>query len=443
MTLERCTIGGGLPARCGTLTVPENPAGRGGRQIEIFVAVKPATSEPVEPDPVFFLAGGPGAAASEAWASSGIFPGLNDHRDIVLMDQRGTGRSHKLVIPPPPGMAGLTDEQQPAALTAYYAYAVAHLDGNVRYYTTAIAMDDLDKVRQALGYERINLYGGSYGGTALQYYLRQHGEHVRSAVLDGATFVDIPLFERLAPNAQRALDLTFARCEADATCHQAFPDVRSELASLMDRARRGDLDLLDESTQQTVHMTPVTVQAAIQSATISAESADLLPAVIHQAYSRHSVPGNGGSGVNPGLPAMQAAIRCSEAWARYRPAETARLGAGTLFADWAADGAREWDAICAAMPRGITPPNDGERARSVAPVLILTGEADPQDPPEHVAGAARELPKSLSIVVPGQGHTVGTIGCLPQIVADFFARGTTAGLDTSCVAKMQPPLGGQ
>ncbi len=248
LALEPCVIGNGLAARCGTLKVYENPAAQTGPQIDIFVAVKPATSEPVEPDPVFFLAGGPGAAASVQWAPSGIFPGLNEHRDIVLMDQRGTGKSHRSDFPTPPITEGMSDAEAAAALTAFYAEALPRLDGDLRYYTTAVAMDDLDLVRRALGYDRINLFGASYGGTSVQYYLRQHGEHVRSAVLDGTTLVDIPLFERLAPNGDRALDLIFARCEADAACSQAFPNVRAEYAALVELARSGGLDILDPLT---------------------------------------------------------------------------------------------------------------------------------------------------------------------------------------------------
>jgi pimeloyl-ACP methyl ester carboxylesterase len=437
MTLERCTLSNGAAARCGTLTVYENPAANSGRQIEIFVAVKPATSQLVEPDPVFFLAGGPGAAASQAWAVAGIFPGLNDHRDIVLVDQRGTGRSHAMVYPPPPTLTGMSAAQAQAVLSSFYAKALDQLDGDPRYYTTFVAMEDLDKVRAALGYERINLYGGSYGVTAAQYYLRQHGEHVRAVVLDGGTLVDLPLFEYFGRNAQRALDLTFARCEGDAACRKAFPNARTEYAALVERARRGELKMMDPTTNQTVNASVVTLEQAAQSGTINAVFAAQLPYLIHKVYTENVFTGQD-SGIGE-MPVMAATIRCSEAWARYLPDETARLSSGTLFEEWAMDGARTWDMLCKALPKGVVPANDGERARSEASVLILTGEADPQNPPENVAHAANELPNSLSIVVPWFGHTVGHLGCMPQVVSDFFIAGTTTGLDTTCVAAMTPP----
>ncbi len=179
---------------------------------------------------------------------------------------------------------------------------------------------------------------------------------------------------------------------------------------------------------------------AVQPATLSVEGAAALPFTIHTAYSRREAPGvSGNHNTTEGYTAMSVAIRCSEAWALFRPDEVARLSAGTSLAEWAGAGAREWQAICAAIPRGVTWPDDGARVRSNVPALILTGEADPQNPPAHVATAAVDLPNSLSLVVPGQGHAVAHRGCLPGIVSEFFINGTATGLDTSCIARMQLP----
>src|SRR5579872_4941512 len=243
--MAECTVTGTrgivMAAKCGTLTVLENRADSHGRKIALSVAVMPAT-EPGSPSaPVFFIAGGPGGSTISDWAEAPlIFAGLNAHHDVVLVDQRGTGQSHMLVFP----------AQDPRESSAdYAARALATLDGNPRYYTTAVAMDDLDAVRQALGYDKIDLYGASYGATAVQYYLRQHGDRVRAAVLDGGTLVEVPIFELIAPNSQRALDDAFARCAADTGCATAFPDVRTEFASVIARLSTKPVPTSDRSQQ--------------------------------------------------------------------------------------------------------------------------------------------------------------------------------------------------
>jgi pimeloyl-ACP methyl ester carboxylesterase len=123
-------------------------------------------------------------------------------------------------------------QQMDEVLKPYVEKSLKELAGDLRFYTTSVAVDDIDEVAQALGYERVNLYGGSYGATTVQYYLRQHGNHVRTAIMDGGTLLDIPIFELIAPNGQRALDLVFKRCEADQRCSQTYPDFRAEMQDL-------------------------------------------------------------------------------------------------------------------------------------------------------------------------------------------------------------------
>ena len=154
----------------------------------------------------------------------------------MFVDQRGTGGSNRVLVPTdPPDLTGLTPEEMDAQAKAWVAEYLEEIDMDPRFYTTSVAMDDLDEVREALGYDKINLVGYSYGATAAQYYLRQHEEHVRTVFLYGGSLLDIPVFERWALNSQRALDMIMDLCQADPACQAAYPNLRAEFTELLDR----------------------------------------------------------------------------------------------------------------------------------------------------------------------------------------------------------------
>ena len=229
-----------MPARCGSLTVYEDRAAGDGRTIDLKIVVIPAVSDNPEPDPLFFLAGGPGQAATEL--AGPMLPLLADvrrNRDLVFVDQRGTGGSGRMTC------AFFENEVDEQALGESLQVDTLDLDelrgclaeveavADPRQYTTPVAMDDLDDVRAALGYDTINLYGGSYGTRAGLVYMRRHPERVRTAVLDGLAPVSIALPSTVNADAHRALDLLFADCAADAACDAAFPDLRQTFARVI------------------------------------------------------------------------------------------------------------------------------------------------------------------------------------------------------------------
>src|SRR5665213_1031886 len=207
-----------VEAQCGKLAVAENPAAPAGRQLQLFVARIPAINEHGRPDPLFLLAGGPGLAATTFYtAVAPVFERIRRDRDIVLVDQRGTGSSNALSCP------GATDPDAPdstAALVQEAQTCLASLatHANVADYTTSLAVRDLDAVRAALGYQIINLYGGSYGTRVAQHYLRRYPEHTRTVILDGVVPAQLTLGASLAMDAQSALERIFARCVAAAPC---------------------------------------------------------------------------------------------------------------------------------------------------------------------------------------------------------------------------------
>jgi pimeloyl-ACP methyl ester carboxylesterase len=228
-----------VDAKCGSLAVSEDPANPKSRQINLNVAVVEAVQRSSESNPLFILVGGPGQSAVEVFPAiySSLFR-IHEKRDIVLVDQRGTGKSNPLRCLDPKDEA-LDDERTIALLKA----CPGKLDADLRYYTTDIAMQDLDKVRSALGYETINLYGVSYGTRAALVYLKMYPAHVRSLILDAVVDPKFVLYQDVARDGQRALDLFFTRCEKDKVCNTSFPMLRSEFDALLKKIKATPVDI--------------------------------------------------------------------------------------------------------------------------------------------------------------------------------------------------------
>ena len=225
LALSSCVVQSIVLARCGTLKVAENPASPSGRQIALHVVVLPAAMANHAADPLFYLEGGPGGAASDEaiWVTR-HFAALNVSHDIVLVDQRGTGGSNPVDC----STAGLSGSPNGAQIAAAVHDCVTSIKDTAdpRYYTTPIAVDDFDQVRAALGYDKIDLYGVSYGVSSALAYIQRHGAHVRAAVLDSGSLLDVHLWELIPRSAQQALDSMFARCQSSPTCAAAFPDLQ-------------------------------------------------------------------------------------------------------------------------------------------------------------------------------------------------------------------------
>lgn len=424
-------------ARCGSLAVLENPADPEGRQIVLNVAVVPAVWRASQPDPLFVLAGGPGQAAVEIYpALARSFSSVHQARDIVLVDQRGTGRSHPLTCDLPED----EDVEREAVIAALRACPDT-LDADLRFYTTEIAMRDLEAVREALGYERVNLYGASYGTRAALTYLRLFPERVRSVVLDAVVSSDYRLFLNTARDADRALDLLFARCEADAACNEAFPDAREGFAALLAQL---EAEPLATTIPDPVSAEPITVtldRADLLDLTFpllyTPEIAALLPLDFQQVGDGNPAP------LLAQVDAMDAslylgmfyAVACTEDAPFIDAVEAAALAEGALFGD-RTEMLRD---VCTAWPRGALSADWDAPVVSDAPVLLLSGEADPVTPPHYAARVAETLPNSLHIVGPGMGHGLMGRGCINTLVADFIAAASVSDLDAACVQQIAPP----
>jgi pimeloyl-ACP methyl ester carboxylesterase len=431
-----------LEAECGKLTVAENPENPAGRQIDLKIAVIPAVSRNPAPDPLFFLAGGPGEAATQSYlAIYSAFQWINQKRDIVLVDQRGTGGSHILSCP---NLTSETeaDQADPDATKALVSECLKEIDADPKLYTTAIAMTDLDQVRQALGYDKINLYGASYGTRAALAYARQYPTHVRAIILDGIAPLNWTLGPSVAQDAQRALELLFARCKVDPVCQAAYPNLVTEFQSVLDQLTDQPVEVslnhpvTGEPTQFTLDRD--TFANLIHTSTYSAEGAAVIPLMIHTAASRGDFTQLAAMALsNYDLiedslsQGMRFSVLCAED-VPFIPQQAASQGyLGDFFTS-------TFQEICSAWPKGEIPADFKQPVHSTAPALLLSGEADPVTPPANGELAAQGLPNSLHIVAPGQGHIVIYRGCISKIASAFIENGTTAGLETACVQEIEP-----
>ena len=425
-----------VAARCGRLSVPEDWQHPGGRRISLRIAVIPAARQPAV-GALFFLDGGPGGAASdELPAFDQLFGDIASSRDIVFVDQRGTGGSHPLRCPRKQVSIDAT-----AAVTAYVRSCFARIGAEARFYTTVPAMHDIEAVRRAFGYGRIDLFGGSYGATAAQIYLRQYPRSVRSLVLDGASLLGVHVYEVSARNAQRALDTELARCAATPSCARAFTGTREELDQLLARGPRNTM-----AYGRKVTLDSDSVAATVHALSLDAGEAALLPASIHlaargdyTALARQYVDGVG-SNLDARLQLVMALeIQCSEPWARFAPAAVERAGDGSYFANVSRARAALFARACRYVPRGIVPRGSEQLVRSGVPVLFLAGDSDPQDPVANLHGWRRLFPNGRLLVVHGGTHGVVADGCVPLVVGRFVSEGTARALDTACVGLFRPP----
>lgn len=449
LVLEECRLqsgSGSVAASCGTFEVPENRAMPDGPRVSLHVAVVPALRTEAEPDALFVLSGGPGQAASDFYvAMAHAFARIRRDRDIVVLDQRGTGRSNKLSCPLPDDAALI--EVDSSRIQGYTKDCLASLSGDPRFYTTSVAVRDLEDIRAALGYEQIDLYGVSYGTRVAQHYLKRYPARVRAMVLDGVVPPELALGPHIPLEAQRALDAIFGRCAASAACNEAFPSLREEFAALRRRLQQSPMEitLADPLTAAPleVRLSSAELSSAVRLLSYSDEAASTLPLLIHEAQvvGRPQALAAQYEIIKRDMQdqlayGMHFSVVCSEDAPRWTGEEVSAeaLEATYIGADFMA----VMSAICEVWPRGPVDEDFSEPARSDVPVLVLSGENDPVTPRAYGAEILRGLPNSLHLVLSGQGHGQLAVGCVPRIVARFISTASIDGLGEECVKSVRP-----
>jgi pimeloyl-ACP methyl ester carboxylesterase len=443
--LHPCDIAEGPPdAFCGQLQVFENRHTHAGRTIDLKIVVAPALRRDAQPDPLFVFEGGPGGgAATLAPYRVPMFRRFQTDRDIVLVDQRGTGASN--------GLDCTVDDADRDDFRALDDYPVSRfrdcldtLDADPRLYTTPIAMDDIDDVRASLGYESINLWGGSYGTRAALVYLKRHEAHVRSVVLDGVAPTDMHLPLYMARDSQRALDRLIEDCARDVSCRQQFPDLAKTIRQLWNTlTTRPVVSFTHPRTGQPERTTVSQrlVAGIVFQALYVPEVAALLPRLLTDAaagnyqglfalaFSRDLPKG----GMSDG---MFLSVVCAEDLPRITPddiaRETAAVFIGTVMFDTQMMPCEFW-------PRGSVADDYYVPVASDRPVLIFSGADDPVTPPSWGEQVASHLPRSRHFVVPGAGHITFMRGCVPEMVAAFLQQASADDLDGRCLTALSRP----
>lgn len=393
----------------------------GSRRLALNIVVLPATTDSVASDPLVFLAGG-GVVPATRYAGflSRAFSTLRRHRDILLVDQRGTWNSQPLSCEPG---------------NAHQCLESLRSRADLRGYSTAAAMDDLDAVRDWLGYPMLSLYGVSYGTKAAQVYFKRYPQRVRAAVLYGVVPLSAASQLDLAASSQQSLDRVFAMCAADAACQAAFPRLAAEFDSLL--TRLGNAPGAGAPEPITDRM----VRNVVQEMLGSARSIERLPLLIHLAYlgDYRAVAEAvfGGDGPPPPPPAPRGvfwSILCGESIPLIDASAIARATAGTFFGD--APVRSQLDA-CADWPRAELPVGFWELAQASVPVLAISGDLDPITPPRYGELVVGRLGNARHLVVPNRSH--GDVDpCITGMFEQFLVAGGPAGLDTRCAALPAP-----
>ena len=435
-------------AECGNLTVLENAAQPDGRRIQLRVARVKAINRRKDPDPLFVLAGGPGMAATTFYASAFFaFERIHRDRDIVLVDQRGTGLSNPLNCPQDDNDLYHASDAKVAA-EAQRCLTTLQKTARVEFYTTSIAVQDLDKVRDALGYQRINLYGVSYGTRVAQHYARRFPDRTRSVILDGVVPPQLALGPATAINAEQALTRILERCTHDTECSKHFGDpsvayhaIRSSL-----QAKPVPVTLADPTSgdMQKFEFTSYHLATVLRLGSYTAEQAALLPLMLHGATDTPAnllplasqflmVNKTYGDAVAYG---MHNSIVCSEDIPYWDLTKVDRAALEKTYLGTAQlDGLRS---ICSIWPHGPVDADFHEPLRTNVPILLFSGSDDPVTPPADAEQAKQGFTHSVHIVLKGFGHGQLTAPCVDRVMASFVSRGTVEGLDFSCVHNDRP-----
>ena len=447
-SLEACRLKGiARELRCGRIEVPENPDAASGRRITVHFAVQPAVARDKLPDPLFVFAGGPGQSAMRVAGSlQPLLASLNARRDLVFIDQRGTGRSNPLACRPPGRAAPLAESLDSERQIAQLVDCLRRLrrDSDLAQYATWIAARDVEAVRAALGYVRINLWGASYGTRAALEYLRQFPDRVRAAVLDGMAPASMQLPASFAVDAEHALAAQIAACEAAADCRARYPGLSSSVERLLREADNGihikvphplsgepQGGRLDRATLANLLRAPLyapTLAAVLPYTLAQAAGGDYAPLVALSTAVSGSVAEDFAEG-------MHFAVICAEDMPRVDAAAVA-ASAATRFGTGVLDMYRR---VCREVP--VRPPAAGffETPPATAPVLLLSGGVDPATPPRHAQAVAAALPNSRHLVAPALGHGVSMQGCATELVQRFIRQANFDAIDGGCLEKLPAP----
>ena len=444
LKLTPCPVEEVKETRCGVYHVFENRRTRTGRKLPLKIILIPARQPHPDQGPVFYMAGGPGEAATEL-ASLIAGWGDADEHDVVLVDERGTGDGHRLDCRPPvsdDNLEGyLNGPFDPAAARACRDELARGFD--LSQYTTPNFADDIDEVRSAMGYDRININAGSFGTYAAQIYMRRHPEHVRSAYLTSLATLSmrVPLYH--ARGAQWGLEQLFKDCEGEAPCHAAYPRLRADFAAVLNKVRERPVTTFVRhpvsGVLTDIHLTERAFADAVRVMMYRDPSAREVPFLIEQALAGDFSPFaeaaiRASRGVySGGRMGLHYAITCNEFVNRIRPEDIGPATGSSFLGSWRV---RDQMAACKDWPKTDLPGDHFEPFRLDVPAVLVSGATDPVSTPNWGEEVKSFMPNAVHLVVSGGAHTPEN-ECTRSIRQQLFRTGTSRGLDTNCMGKIQ------
>lgn len=440
-----------IEAECAEISVPESDAA-GSRRITLSVARIPAINRSKQTDPIVLLAGGPGQGAQLAFtATSPTFARAKRDRDILLIDQRGTGRSNLLSCD--------VETRTMTEVLAVDANAFIQVNerclerlratNDLAAYTTSRAVRDLDAVRALLGYEQLNLYAGSYGTRVAQHYARRYPDRVRSMVLDGVVAPQTVLGPKISLDAQAALDGIWKRCSADTACRKSFGDMQQKTRALQARlkAKPEPVEIPNPrtATLESFKFGSEQLAAVLRFGSYEPGFAAMLPLVVSEATRGNFRPISTlflltASSVQEMIAlGMHNSVICNEDVPRF---DTISVDRGAVAATYLSTGFLDaLPQICKKWPRGLVDPEFTQPLVSNVPTLLLSGSLDPVTPPADANRVAQNLKNSRHLIFEGAGHGQTGIACMERVLAEFYANVDPKALNAACLdRRMQPPF---
>ncbi|MEO8315217.1 MAG: alpha/beta fold hydrolase [Pseudomonadota bacterium] len=439
-----------LEAECGHLTVPENRGASGGRQLQLFVARVPSLSRRRAPEPLFILAGGPGLGAGTFYTSAAAaFARIRRNHDIVIVDQRGTGKSQPLNCEIDEQQLWDAGETDTARIMRECRIRLAR-DHDLTQYTTSVAVQDLDAVRSALGYQRIAMYGSSYGTRVAQQYARRHPEHTQALILDGVVPPTQILGLSTPMDAEHALKRIFARCRADVGCAKQFGDPEQDYQQLRTKlaATSVPVSLTDPRSNLPTRMSlnSTVFAAALRLASYSDQQAALLPLALHMANKRNEFAPLAAQYLLAAASydavvayGMHNSVVCTEDVPFFASKKIDRNRIMETFLGTSQIDALE--SLCREWPAGVLDPDLHQPMASNVPALLLSGTSDPVTPAAFGAEAAKGFSHALHVQLAEQGHGQLMRACIDKLMADFLqaaGSGKETRVDHGCADRARP-----
>lgn len=437
--------------QCGFVKVPLDHAQPAGEQIELFVAVQKSTvpEGQRQADPLFYLEGGPGGPSSPSAGPLGqVFP----NRDVVGIDQRGIGRSQpNLACPQVTELMNRKDlkttEVSPLFSKALTDCGAALREKGVKleFFNTGQAALDVEAVRRALGYEKMNLYGGSYGTRLAQEVMRRAPDGLRAVVLDSVIPPSVDRVARSATAIQEAAERVFKACQADADCNKNYPDLKNTYRDVLKQLEakplkvevKGTAGELDAAGLQALLLGAMYFEPGLQefpgmivaardgkvdvlknsfAVKFSEAAADMLT---WQAFFTNECRGE----VAYTTPAnLQAGLNAAPEFAKSL-SMVPGISSAEIFN------------VCKGLNLTTPAPQENEPVTSSVPVLLLAGEFDPVTPPAWLPEAAKKMKNSQQVVIQGASHGSGLTNMCGFTIVSAFLQNPTQPVNAECASK--------